>query len=72
MSNTSNPAYPVYKRMYENNQDKIDCKGLSKREAFAMAALQGILSNPMRANVGENPAKDAVLYADELLKQLEA
>ncbi len=43
--------------------------GLTKREMFAMAAMQGILSNS--SNVMSYCARDAVMMADELLAELE-
>lgn len=62
------PNPPVYW-----DREKVDKgrKGFTKREVFAMAAMQGILSNPARAQLGAHVAKDALLYADELLKELE-
>jgi hypothetical protein len=44
--------------------------GLTKREMFAMAAMQGILSNS--SNSMSYCARDAVMMADELLAQLES
>ena len=49
---------------------KAEHAGLSKREMFAMAAMQGILANS--SNLMSYAARDAVLMADELLTQLEA
>ena len=45
------------------------------RTYFAAMAMQGMLSNPsmydtIGGNVGANLAKDAIIVADELLKQL--
>jgi hypothetical protein len=45
--------------------------GLTKLELFAMSAMHGILSNPSRADLISNVATDAIIYADELLKQLD-
>jgi len=45
------------------------CSGLTKREMFAMAAMQGILANS--SNSMSYAARDAVLMADELLSELE-
>ena len=53
--------------------------GLTKREQFAMAAMQGMLANKyvQDFNGGESPDKPytltlkAVAYADDLLKALE-
>jgi hypothetical protein len=43
--------------------------GLTKREKFAMAAMQGILNNGIYTFA--DCAKDAVQYADALLAELE-
>ncbi len=48
---------------------KVEHAGLTKREMFAMAAMQGILSNS--SNVMSYCARDAVMMADELLAELE-
>jgi hypothetical protein len=48
--------------------------GLTKRETFAMAAMQGILaSKPERdyISIESSVTIAAVMYADELLRQLE-
>jgi len=48
---------------------------LSKREYFAGLAMQGLCANYLRDNVTgwdiKTYAKEAILLADELLKQLE-
>lgn len=45
---------------------------MSKREVFAMAAMQGLCANSAYIDFGyERIAKESVLAADELLKQLE-
>lgn len=76
--NKEKPAFPTNGRMHS------DMVGLSKREYFAVIALQGILSNPSNSNMdlmGVNTSgplgfiaanfavKEAIGYADELLKQ---
>lgn len=50
---------------------------LTKREAFAMAAMQGMLANPLLENVLDSSecvyavvARDAVKHADALLQEL--
>ncbi len=50
-----------------------DGKGLTKREIFAMSAMQGLLSNPMQIDTTnfEWIATHAKGYADQLLKVLE-
>ena len=59
------PVYPV-----EHNGWGEPCNGLTKREQFAMTALQGILScdNSEFTNVA---AISAVAHADALLAELE-
>jgi hypothetical protein len=44
---------------------------LTKREQFAMAAMQGLLSNPYRARTNGDVMRDAVSAADLLLAALE-
>lgn len=46
------------------------CVGLTKREAFAMAAMQGYLSSNEDPNSFEDLARFSVLAADALLKEL--
>jgi len=46
--------------------------GLTKREAFAMAAMQGLLAADMESGWGANEAAlQAVIQADALLAALE-
>ena len=81
--NADKPAYPsgeAYKSQSVPGGDWVECKkgalhnGLTKREMFAMAAMQGILS----AETQDYEYKDreslidaCVEYADLLLKKLE-
>ena len=78
MKNSDTPAYPqsnpeIVKAFLEVEQESPN--GLTKREAFAMAAMQGILANrqyePPRRNRIEGMAEDAVYAADALLAELE-
>lgn len=72
----NDPAYPTL--LYDDNSGRPTGHrlGLTKREMFAMAAMQGIMGNPSANPTGEvhfhNIAEDAVKIADELLKQLES
>lgn len=52
---------------------KTECVGLTKREMFAMAAMQGILSNGVDFTTHEDKdvASAAVIHADNLLAELE-
>lgn len=65
MENKDKPAYPTNARMHS------DAQGLTKREMFAMAAMQGLLANPN--SWGKSIIKisvDAQQLADSLLKTL--
>jgi len=58
-------------RQYAQCKD-VWVKGMTKREAFAMAAMQGILASAPRDDMGSNFIADWSLdCADELLKALE-
>ena len=83
MNNSDMPAnsttLEVSNRYEEGYYDKV-ALGLTKREAFAMAAMQGLLANSHIADVLTSGLKidvEAVLtsssvrYADALLKELE-
>lgn len=79
MKNADMPAYPsgeAYKSQSIPGGDWVECKkgalhnGLTKREMFAMAAMQGILTrsaNTDRSSI----ASYSVEYADALLAELE-
>lgn len=45
--------------------------GMTKREQFAMAAMQGMLSNSSMSYDFDGMAHDALVYADALLAELE-
>lgn len=78
MSNADKPASP--RSGYElsnlaDHQFYYHEDGLTKREIFAMAAMQGIIAAYDREDVMQYPefertAQAAVRYADELLIQL--
>lgn len=87
MKNGNQPAYPNIDK-FDNGTicgaDVTGPSGLTKREVFAMAAMQGLLSNTgyiqrLETNFKEKAvydmnamcAREAVDMADELLKQLE-
>jgi hypothetical protein len=87
MRNADQPASPA---PHQNSDGFIQHDvyfGLTKREAFAMAAMQGIISNPAHNNpylMGVNgnseigyiglqkAVRESIRFADELLKQLES
>lgn len=65
------PASPT--TMEGANGSTINTFGLTKREIFAMAAMQGLVSNPNiidNKNGQEWISDEAVKYADALLTQL--
>lgn len=88
MNNADMPAMPLTGDAYRdfagydgtrNTSYNPECQGMTKREQFAMAAMQGMLANKyvQDFNGGESPNNPyaltikAVAYADALLKALE-
>lgn len=76
MKNADKPANPVITRKQVNNASADTCEhqGLTKREMFAMHAMNGYLSNSqcLRTHVNHaQTAEKAVLMADALLAELE-
>lgn len=76
MKNADMPAMPFI----EPNAECSVSAGLTKREMFAMAAMQGMLSHPdvkhtnddeEHENIAHAVAANAVLMADALLSKLE-
>lgn len=71
LTNGDQPANPVV----ETDNCINIVTGLTKREAFAMAAMQGMSSHPDFYNMSESFADtiviDCVKFADALLKELE-
>jgi hypothetical protein len=61
MNNSDQPAFPIRMENYY-------LSGLTVRQWLAGMALQGILANPTLFE--GQPAKEAVLWADEILKEL--
>lgn len=59
------PAFPV------RDCSAYHWHGLTKRELFAAMAMQGVISNPESSGSFETFAKEAVRYADALLKEME-
>jgi len=65
MNNGDMPASPtIYADMGHNGQREIFCDntGLTKREAFAMAAMQAILSNPSLIDICSDDTVDFVRF----------
>ncbi len=78
MKNADKPAYPIESHGLDTGEGLIcheGANGLTKRERFAMAAMQGLLaSNNLAGRHKEESttiANSAINYADELLRQLE-
>ena len=80
--NADMPAMPtVYADMQEGGKGELYCDnlGLTKREQFAMAAMQGMLSHATRykprdgasVNWHEAISEEAVQLADALLAELD-
>ena len=64
MENSELAAYP-------RDRDGFS-KGMTKRERFTMAAMQGLLSNSAYDEYGATQlSKEAISYADSQLKELE-
>ena len=70
MKNSDMPASPTQYQDSCNGELYSDNTGLTKREAFAMAAMQGLLSSAVSAK-HETFAASAVKMADTLLKELD-
>lgn len=75
MSDNGNaPAYPVVERIDAGDYGRQDFSvtpGLTKREAFAMAAMQGMYANHESRDVHpEIIARSSVAAADALLAEL--
>ena len=81
MNNKDLPAYPTSPNSNDPNWAAAHTGGLTKRELFAMSALQGVISNAALLNEAGrvNNEADALILAasmairaaDETLKQLD-
>jgi len=71
LSNGDSPATAVEFRSpnMSGGEDIGQWRGLTKREAFAMAAMQGILSSNVSGTT-EEFVSHSVVMADALLKEL--
>jgi hypothetical protein len=66
MKNSDQPIYPI------NEDDKVGCLGLTKREYFAIKAMQGLLAADTDFLMKmEDTVRCAVSHADALFAQLE-
>ena len=70
MKNGDMPAMPIELNGFGQYAPEAHI-GLTKREMFAMAAMQGICSNPDDRYTYEQLAGHAVKHADALLAELE-
>ncbi|MGE0525868.1 MAG: hypothetical protein AB7G93_09640 [Bdellovibrionales bacterium] len=68
MTNGSEHAFPTQMWDIERKEATWLDGGLSKRELFAMAAMQGFLACPKEE---PNIVKQSVIFADALLKELD-
>ena len=74
MNNSDMPAMPIPYQIVDANHEhfKVGSKGLTKREAFAMAALQGLVTlKGSDCADSDITAKQCVRYSNALLKALE-
>lgn len=72
--NSNRPAHPL-NGMGHHVASSVDYKGLTKREIFAMAAMQGLIGEVFKHDGhelthAENIARIAIKCADELLRKL--
>lgn len=78
MYNADKLAYPSHYALDQTEgvketdpRTRVSGGGLTKRERFAMAAMQGLLAGDKKRLPGETVVKQAVYEADALLKELE-
>lgn len=70
MKNANKPAMPIYLSAGEGFIEHGNADGFTKREAIAVAAMQGLCASGDRSTY-EEIASAAVAYADALLEELE-
>ena len=70
MKNGDIPAMPIEINGFGQYAPEVYC-GLTKREMFAMAAMQGLCAHSGDYHTFADMASDAVNYADALLAELE-
>ncbi len=68
----ASPTEETRRNSYGDISERTTVPGLTKRELFAAMAMQGQCANsiPGSHHSFENTARDAVQYADALLKEL--
>lgn len=67
ISNADMPAMP----MVIEKDEYVWCEGLTKREQFAMAAMQGLCARSDYYHTPQDLVSDAVKCADALLAELD-
>lgn len=70
MNNSDMPAMPLGDACVHQSNVNFPLSGLTKREAFVMAAMQGLCAYPGATNV-EKMVRNAVFIADATLAELE-
>jgi hypothetical protein len=72
MSRGDEPAYPITDTAtgLDGGQYEYTEQGLTIRERFAMAAMQGMLAHGAPSRHADDLAFDAVQYAEALLAEL--
>ena len=71
MKNADMPAIPIQECGPDGLPQGPACYGLTKREMFAMAAMQGLYAHSGDYHEFSHLASDAVNYADYVLAELE-
>lgn len=68
MSDYNDPAYPHW--YFDEEGDKVQSSGMTIRQQFVMAAMQGLCANPILCDVSEFAiAEQAVRHADAALAE---
>ncbi|CAD6548726.1 hypothetical protein LMG28727_04882 [Paraburkholderia kirstenboschensis] len=68
MSN-GGPAFPVPEISANGPSRPVQAAGITIRDYFAAAALQGILSGDQGGNFDASNVRVAYLYADEMMRR---
>ena len=70
MTNQPNDGGPAFPTM--DNSEHYRHMGMTLRDYFAAAALQGLVANPESSGKWDDFARDAYSYADAMIKAKEA
>lgn len=74
MKNAELPAMPCEWKDFDSQRIQVvreSYSGLTKREMFAIHAMQGLCTHSGDYHLPEHLARDAVMYADAVLAELE-